>query len=71
MAKTPATVLGMIFRTALMAVFIIVPGHLWVYPTASIKVWAMATAAVLAPVVLLAIFQQIRLRRALSREKGS
>jgi len=55
----------------LMAVFIIVPGHLWVYPTASIKVWAMATAAVLAPVVLLAIFQQIRLRRALSREKGS
>lgn len=71
MAKKPATVLGMISSIALVAVFIIVLGHLWVNPTVPIKVWAMATAAVLSPGVMLAIFRQIRLRKALSREKGS
>lgn len=70
MAKKPATVLGMIFRIALMAVFSLAFAYLLVGPIVSIKVGAMVTAAVLAPVVILAIFQQIRLRRALSREKS-
>jgi hypothetical protein len=71
MTKKPATVLGMIFRLALMAFLIFVGGYLWIGPTVSIKVWAIITAAVLAPGVALAIFRQIRLRRALSREKSS
>ncbi len=70
MAKKPATVLGMIFRLALMAVFTPAFAYLLVGRIVSLKVGAIMTAVVLAPVVLLAIFQQIRLRRALSREKG-
>ena len=71
MAKKPASVLGMILRIALMAVVLLVGGYLWMGPIVSIKVFAIITAVVLAPGVTLAIFQQIRLRRELTREKSS
>lgn len=70
-SKKPATVLGMILRIALMAVVLLVGGYLWVGPIVSIKVFAIITAAVLAPGVTLSIFHQIRLRRALSHERNS
>lgn len=62
----------MIFRFALVAVVILVGAYLLVGPIVSIKEFAIITAAVMAPGVVLAIFQQIKLRRALSREaRGS
>jgi hypothetical protein len=70
MARKPATVLGMTFRIALMAVFSLAFAYLLMGPIVSIKVGAIITAAVLAPGVTLAIFRQIRLRRELSREKA-
>lgn len=71
MAKKPATVLSMILSFALLAAFMIVFEHLWAGPTVSIEVIAIITAAVLAPGVLLAIFRQIRLRRAMRRKSAS
>ncbi len=71
MAKEPATAIGMTLRLTSVAAFIIVVGHFWVVPTVSIKVWTIITLAGLTPSVTLAIFQQIRLRRALVRKKDS
>jgi hypothetical protein len=69
--KEPATVLGMTLWFTLLAAFITVVGHLLIVPIVSLKVWAVITAAMLSPSVVIAIYQQIRLRRALSRKGRS
>ena len=70
MPKEPATALGMILRFGMVATSIILVGHFFIVPTVSIKVCTIITAALLAPAVAVSIYQQIRLRRALAREKG-
>lgn len=71
MPKEPATALGMTLRFMSVATFIIVVGHFLLVPTVSLKVCTIITAAVLAPGLALSIYQQIRLRRKLAREKVS
>lgn len=71
MPKEPATALGITLRFLSLAAFIIVVGHLFVVPRVSIIVWTVITAAVLSPSVALVIYQQIRLRRKLARDKTS
>ncbi len=72
MAKKPATILGMILSFTLVAILAPTFAYLLVGPIVSIKDFAIITAAVLAPGIALAIFRQIRLRRAVSREaRGS
>jgi hypothetical protein len=70
MPKEPATALGMTLRFMSVATFIIVVGHL-LTPTVPIEVLTIITVAVLAPGIALSIYQQIRLRRKLAREKVS
>jgi ABC-type uncharacterized transport system permease subunit len=69
--KKPATVVGMIVRFGALFSFLFVSSYLMARKTVPAEVVFIITAAVLAPAVVLSIFQQIRLRRALSRKKLS
>ena len=73
--KKPATVRGMIFGLSFVAIGSFAFAYMLVGPTVRsnvpIRVWIIITAAVLAPGVVGAIFQQVRLRRALARKKKS
>jgi len=73
--KKPATISGMIFCLSLVAIgsygFACLLAGPRVMSTIPIHVRIIITAAVLAPGVIGAIFHQVRLRRALAREKKS
>ena len=64
------TVSGMILKFVLVGVFWLAFAYLLMGPIASIKVYAVVTVAVLSPAIILSIYQQVRLRRKLSREKA-
>jgi hypothetical protein len=70
MEKKPMTITGMTLKFALVGVFSLAFAYLLMGPIVSIKVGAIITAAVLAPGIILSIYQQVRLRRKLSREKA-
>ena len=65
MNKKPATIKGFVFRIVLLVLGTAAVTYLFAGPIAFTRLGAIAVIAVLAPVVLIAAIQQMRLRRKL------
>jgi hypothetical protein len=70
MKRKPATMMGFFSRAAVLAVVVLVGARVLAGPIAFTKFGIVTVAVVLVPGIVLAVVQQIRLRRDHAAEKG-